>query len=54
LHDHFDLCGDFGIQGVHLNTRNRMVPSGSKAFGVAPVIRLRKFVKRKKLWIMFF
>ena len=27
-HDHFSLCGDYGLFGVHLNCRNPAVPSG--------------------------
>lgn len=26
LHDHFDLCADFGLRGVHLNRRNPNPP----------------------------
>ncbi len=48
LHDHFDLCGEFGIQGVHLNTRNRMVPSGFKGFRSCSCHSLEEICERKE------
>lgn len=30
LHDHFELSGEYSIGGIHLNSRNRMVPEGFK------------------------
>lgn len=28
LHDAFDLCGEYGLRGVHLNSRNPVAPVG--------------------------
>lgn len=28
VHDHFSLCGEFGLKGVHLNRRNPVAPAG--------------------------
>ncbi len=28
VHDHFGLCRDYGLMGVHLNSRNPLPPSG--------------------------
>lgn len=28
LHDHFELSGEFGVGGLHLNSRNSYVPDG--------------------------
>lgn len=28
LHDHFTLCGEFNIKGLHLNRRNSIIPDG--------------------------
>lgn len=30
LHDHFELCGRYGLQGIHLNSRNHDIPRGFK------------------------
>lgn len=30
LHDHFDLSGEYSIGGIHLNSRNCVVPEGFK------------------------
>ena len=32
LHDHFDLCGEFPLNGVQLNSRNTTPPAGVKAY----------------------
>lgn len=28
IHDYFSLCGEYGLKGIHLNSRNPSVPSG--------------------------
>ncbi|WP_297242498.1 thiamine phosphate synthase [uncultured Prevotella sp.] len=30
VHDHFELCSEYGLGGVHLNGRNPMPPQGHK------------------------
>ncbi len=30
LHDHFSLCEEYGLKGVHLNRRNPLIPVGHK------------------------
>ena len=30
LHDHFELCEEFQVRGIHLNARNRTIPHGFK------------------------
>lgn len=29
-HDHFSLCGEYGLKGVHLNSRNPHCPAGHR------------------------
>lgn len=49
LHDHFELCGEFGIQGVHINTRNRMVPSDFRGFRSCSCHSLEEVCERKEI-----
>ncbi len=35
IHDHFGLCADYGLQGVHLNRRNPQPPAMRKGITVS-------------------
>ncbi len=35
IHDHFGLCKDYGLQGVHLNRRNPQPPASRKGITVS-------------------
>lgn len=31
VHDHFPLCGEYGLKGVHLNSRNSLIPGNHQS-----------------------
>lgn len=47
LHDHFELCGEYGLQGVHLNHRHPAPPAHIRSLS-ASCHSLNEVAERKK------
>lgn len=53
LHDHFELADDYGLGGVHLNSRNPQAPPHSKEESADHAIRSRSW-RPIHSWIISF
>ena len=49
IHDHFELCAEYGLRGVHLNRRNPSPPAGHHGTLSCSCHSLEEVVERKPM-----